>query len=154
MVRTVDVVSQVLQEYVFKAAELSRKKQIKDKEQWEECRKSVDAVKENFTGIVEQELRKNLTENPVFNKNMHLDIMIIPEAVIEEHIRTGGYISVCYSKVPMLQELVDLVKQEGLEPFISHRDSETPGKKHDATFQVTIPDKLLQSPYLHVVNAV
>ena len=143
MVRTVDKVSQVLKEYAAKVAEFHKAKQIKDKTQWEECRQLVDETKENFGNIVEVELRKKLDENPVFNKNMHIDVMPIPDAVIEEHIRLGGHISVLSSKVPMLQELVDLAKQEGLEPFISHWDSETPGKKYAAFFQVTIPEELI-----------
>lgn len=144
MVRAVDIVSQVFLEYKAKVAEFHRAKQVRDKEQWEECRKSVDNVKVNFKDILDIELRKQLDENPVFNKNMYINIMPIPDPVIEEHIRTSGSISVRSSKVPMLQELVHLAKQEGLEPFISHWDSETSGKKYDAFFQVTIPEDLIQ----------
>ena len=154
MLRAVDRVAQILREHAPKAIQAHALKQTQQKKEWEDCRKLIDETKRDFILILEKELKKKLDENPIFTKNIHIDIMDIPDVLIEEHIRTGGHISVLSSKVPMLQELVDLVKQEGLEPFISHRDSETPGKKHDATFQVTIPDKLLQSPYLHVVNAV
>ena len=144
MVRAIDVVSRVLKEHVSKVVELRETRHIKDKAQWEECRKLVDEVKKNFLDIVEIELRKKLAENPEFNKNMHLKIMTIPEAVIEEHIITGGHISIRSSKVSMLQELVDLAKKEGLEPFINHWDSDTSGKKYDAAFEITIPDELIQ----------
>ncbi len=144
MVRAVDIVSQILREYSVKAAESHRAKQIRDKEQWEECRRLVDETKENFANIVEGELRKQLDENPAFNKNMHINVMPIPDAVIEEHIRLSGQISVRSSKIPMLQELVDLAKKEGLEPFIYHWGSEIPGKKYDAFFQVMIPEDLIQ----------
>ncbi len=142
MIRAIDKVTQILREHSPKAIQSHRLKLEEQKQEWDNCRTLVDEVKKDFINIVERELKKRLDENPMFTKNMHLDIMPIPDAVIEEHIRTNGHISISFSKVPMLQELVNLAKQEGLEPFISHWDSETPGKKYDAIFQVTIPDNV------------
>lgn len=136
MIRAVDTVSKVLGEYVVKARESYRAEQIKNKKQWAECERLVNETKANFANIVERVLRRTLDKNPMFAKNMFLDIMPIPRAVIEEHIRTSGSISgVRSSKVPMLQELVDLAKKEGLEPCIN---------TYNAVFQVTIPEELMQ----------
>lgn len=143
MIRAIDKVTQILREYTPKAIQSHRLKLEEQKKDWDDCRKLVDEVKKDFTSIVERELRKRLDENPIPAKNMHLDIMPIPNAVIEEHVRTSGYISISSSKVPMLQELVNLAKQEGLKPFISYWDSDLPEKNYDAVFQVAIPDELV-----------
>ncbi|MBI3591407.1 MAG: hypothetical protein HY094_08550 [Candidatus Melainabacteria bacterium] len=147
MVRAIDTVTQILQQHVPISIQFHRLKLEQEKKEWEDCSRLVGEVKKDFINIVERELRKRLNENPILTKSMYLDIMPIPSAVIEEHIRTSGQISISSSKVPVLQELVDFVKKEGLNPFISHEDSETPGKKYDAVFQVIIPDEIIQKTF-------
>ena len=143
MVRVIETVQQILRGHAPTAIQAYRLQQIKQERDWEDCRKLVDETKRNFATIIERELRNKLAENPIFTE-LRLDIMTIPDVLIEEHIRTSGHISVRSSNVPMLQELVTLANQEGVEPFISYYNSETPGKKYDAAFEIIIPYKLIE----------
>ena len=81
---------------------------------------------------------------PIFSHDMRLNIMNIPDILLEEHIRTSGYVSSTSSRVQMLQELCELAYEEGFEPRINYWDSKRPGKTFDAAFQVIIPNELVQ----------
>lgn len=142
MVKAIDKVGQILSAYLPKAQELYKAQKANNEADKINFKKEVDIVKLNFLTIVENALKEKLEHEPVFNGDITLDILDIPDTIAEEHERAGG--GVFSSKVKVLQELIDFVKNEGLEPLVNCWKWSKNQKEYFATLRVTIPKELVQ----------
>ena len=142
MVRAIDKVTQVLKDYSSKAIGLYKAQKTKKEEERINFKKEVNVVKLNFLTIVENALKEKLETEPVFSGDIKLDIMEIPDVIAEEHERTGGAVS--SSKVQVLQELVDFIKNEGLDPIIHNWKWPNGKNEYSSKVSVTIPKELVE----------
>lgn len=142
MVKAIDKVALILSAYSTKAGELYKAQRLKKQEDRVNFKKEVDVVKLNFLTIVENALKEKLEQEPVFNGEIQLNVLDIPDVIAEEHERTGGAVS--SSNVPVLKEFIDFIKNEGLHPIIYNWKWPDEKNQYRSKVSVIIPEKLVQ----------